>query len=76
MSTDTGAAATATVGLARAEKGLASARMTAYNTHGNLVIRADDVWLTTLAQFFAYVNKNVRRDYETGSSTTRAKRSS
>ncbi|CAN0527432.1 unnamed protein product, partial [Ectocarpus sp. 8 AP-2014] len=45
-------------GLARAEKGLISAIMTAYNTHCNLVISPDDVWLTILAQFCAYVNKN------------------
>lgn len=32
--------------------------MTAYNTHCNLVISPDDVWLTILAQFCAYVNKN------------------
>ncbi|CBN77469.1 conserved unknown protein [Ectocarpus siliculosus] len=32
--------------------------MTAYNTHCNLVISPDDVWLAILAQFCAYVNKN------------------
>ncbi|CBN76576.1 conserved unknown protein [Ectocarpus siliculosus] len=32
--------------------------MTAYNTHCNLVISPDDVWLTILAQSCAYVNKN------------------
>ncbi|CAB1115585.1 unnamed protein product [Ectocarpus sp. CCAP 1310/34] len=45
-------------GLARAEKGLLSAIFTAYDTHCNLVISPDDVWLTILAQFCAYVNKN------------------
>ncbi|CAM9807080.1 unnamed protein product [Ascophyllum nodosum] len=32
--------------------------MDAYNKHCNLVISPDDVWLTILAQFCAYVNKN------------------
>lgn len=32
--------------------------MTAYNTHCDLVIGPDDVWLTILAQFCAYANKN------------------
>lgn len=49
---------TAKGGLARVEKGLISAIMTAYSTHCNLVISPDDVWLTVLAQFCAYVNKN------------------
>lgn len=44
--------------LARVSKGLISAIMTAYNTHCDLVISPDDVWLTILAQFCAYVNKN------------------
>lgn len=39
-------------------KGLISAIMTSYNTHCDLVISPDDVWLTILAQFCAYVNKN------------------
>ena len=41
-----------------ASKGLVSTIMTAYNEHCNLVISPDDVWLTILAQFCAYVNKN------------------
>ncbi|CAM9960870.1 unnamed protein product [Ectocarpus sp. 8 AP-2014] len=45
-------------GLSRASKGLISAIMTAYNTHCALVVSPDDVWLTILSQFCAYVNKN------------------
>jgi len=41
-----------------ARKGLISTIMTAYNQHCNLVISPDDVWLTILAQFSAYVNRN------------------
>ncbi|CAM9989140.1 unnamed protein product [Ectocarpus sp. 12 AP-2014] len=44
--------------LSRASKGLISAIMTAYNTHCALVVSPDDVWLTILSQFCAYVNKN------------------
>eukprot|EP00903_Cladosiphon_okamuranus_P021604 g19865.t1 len=58
LSTDTEAAATVKGGHALAEKGLISAITTAYNMHCNLVISPDDVWLTILAQFCAYVNKN------------------
>eukprot|EP00903_Cladosiphon_okamuranus_P006557 g6405.t1 len=32
--------------------------MIAYNTHCNLTISPDNVWLTILAQFCAYFNKN------------------
>ena len=32
--------------------------MTAFNRHCDLVLSPDDVWLTILAQFCAYVNKN------------------
>ncbi|CAM9621767.1 unnamed protein product [Ectocarpus sp. 12 AP-2014] len=39
-------------------KGLVSTIMAAYNHHANLVLRPDDVWLTILAQFCLYVNKN------------------
>eukprot|EP00752_Nemacystus_decipiens_P007638 g6827.t1 len=52
------ATATDKAGLARVKKGLISAIMTAYNTHCNLVISPDDVWLTVLGQFCAYVNNN------------------
>ncbi|CAB1109372.1 unnamed protein product [Ectocarpus sp. CCAP 1310/34] len=45
-------------GLSRAPMGLISAIMTAYNTHCALVVSPDDVWLTILSQFCAYVNKN------------------
>lgn len=45
-------------GLSRAPKGLISAIITAYNTHCALVVSPDDVWLTILSQFCAYVNKN------------------
>ncbi|CAM9921353.1 unnamed protein product, partial [Ectocarpus fasciculatus] len=55
---DTGVVTAAKGGLARTENGLISAIITAYNTHCNLVISPDDVWLTILAQFCAYVNKN------------------
>eukprot|EP00903_Cladosiphon_okamuranus_P020088 g18451.t1 len=52
------ATASAEAGLARASKGLISAIMTAYSTHCDLIVSPDDVWLTILAQFCAYVNKN------------------
>ncbi|CAM9500875.1 unnamed protein product [Ectocarpus sp. 13 AM-2016] len=39
-------------------RGLISVIMTAYNTHCALVVSPDDVWLTILSQFCAYVNKN------------------
>lgn len=32
--------------------------MTVYNMHCNLIISPDDVWLTILAHFCAYVNRN------------------
>ncbi len=51
-------AATANSVQAPVSKGLISSIMTAYNTHCELVISADDVWLTILSQFCAYVNKN------------------
>ncbi|CAM9798884.1 unnamed protein product [Hapterophycus canaliculatus] len=44
--------------MAAAPQGLISAIMTAYNNHVDLVIRPDDVWLTILAQFCAYINKH------------------
>lgn len=44
--------------LTKAPKGLVDTIMTAYNRHCKLVISPDDVWLTILAQFCAYVNKN------------------
>eukprot|EP00903_Cladosiphon_okamuranus_P021047 g19337.t1 len=58
LSTETSAATAADGGLSRVSKGLISTIMTAYNTHCDLVIRPDDVWLTILAQFCSYVNKN------------------
>ncbi|CAM9612750.1 unnamed protein product [Ectocarpus sp. 12 AP-2014] len=39
-------------------KGLVSTIMTAYSHHADLVLRPDDVWLTILAQFCLYINKN------------------
>ena len=47
--------------LTPARFGLISAIMTAYNHHCDLVIRPDDVWLTILAQFCAYVNKHAEQ---------------
>ncbi|CBJ33385.1 conserved unknown protein [Ectocarpus siliculosus] len=44
--------------LSPSPKGLVSTIMTAYNRHADLVLRPDDVWLTILAQFCLYVNKN------------------
>lgn len=44
--------------LAPTPKGLVSTIMTAYNHHGDLVLRPDDVWLTILAQFCLYVNRH------------------
>ncbi|CAM9518984.1 unnamed protein product [Ectocarpus fasciculatus] len=49
---------TTQTGLTRAPKGLTSAIIDAYNAHCALVISPDDVWLTILSQFCAYVNKN------------------
>ncbi|CAB1118821.1 unnamed protein product [Ectocarpus sp. CCAP 1310/34] len=39
-------------------KGLVSTIMMAYNHHADLVLRPDDMWLTILAHFCLYVNKN------------------
>jgi hypothetical protein len=40
----------------------------AYNQHHNLVIRPDDVWITVMAQFAVYVDKNNKkmREYFVG----------
>mmetsp|Transcript_17024 Transcript_17024/g.39341 ORF Transcript_17024/g.39341 Transcript_17024/m.39341 type:complete len:369 (-) Transcript_17024:136-1242(-) len=43
-------------GLAFARKGLSTTIVDAYNRHLHLELRPDDVWITILAQFSAFVN--------------------